>query len=71
MIFYFVLKFLELFKCFRFLSHKIDITITTKIIGEGYKVVKSTKQGIGPEYLLRCGGVDEGEGAARAAGHFG
>jgi hypothetical protein len=62
MIFYFILKFLEPYKCFRFLSHKIDITITTKIIGEGYKVVKPTKRGIGPEYLPRCSGVDEGEG---------
>src|SRR3990170_1475975 len=38
MIFYFTLKFFELFKCFRLMFHQVDIPISAQIICEGEKI---------------------------------
>src|SRR6266540_478923 len=40
MILYFILKFFELFKGFRFMSHQVYITISTEVISEGNEVLK-------------------------------
>ena len=39
MIFHFILKFFELLKCFRLMSHQVDIPISAQIICEGQKIM--------------------------------